>query len=100
MSNPAFLDREVQEELALRSVNPGVYERIQHYVNLRTELVHVLGRIMNNPTPHRISNVDVVSRRKGRVTARPWTDRSLDIEFPAPGGQVRSHSPLDIPLPV
>ncbi|KAI8683033.1 hypothetical protein NCS56_00427100 [Fusarium sp. Ph1] len=83
MSNPAFLEHEV----ALRSVNPSVYERILHTFNLMSRLVYVLGRIMDNSTPHMISNVDVVSRRKGRVTAQPWTDRSLDIEFPAPGGQ-------------
>lgn len=83
MSNPAFLEHEV----ALRSVNPSVYERILHTFNLMSRLVYVLGRIMDNSTPHMISNVDVVSRRKGRMTAQPWTDRSLDIEFPAPGGQ-------------
>ncbi|KAI8675164.1 hypothetical protein NCS57_00416600 [Fusarium keratoplasticum] len=87
MSNPRFLEREVQGQVALRSVNPSVYERILHTFNLMSRLVYVLERIMANSTPHMISNVDVVSRRKGRVTAQPWTDRSLDIEFPAPGGQ-------------
>lgn len=97
MSNPRFLEREVQGQIALRSVNPSVYERILHTFNLMSRLVYVLERIMANSTSHMISNADVVSRRKGRVTAQPWTDRSLDIEFSAPGGQVCSHFPWITP---
>ncbi|RSL73216.1 hypothetical protein CEP54_000548 [Fusarium duplospermum] len=86
MSDPFFLER-TMEGHALRSVNPSVYERILHTFNLMRRLAYILESIMSNSAPRTITNVDVVSRRKGRGARQPWADRSLDIEFPAPGGQ-------------
>lgn len=93
MHGPDVLERLPQGHVTLQSVNPSLHERILRTLNLMSRLVYVLECIMANFTPRMASNVDVVSRRKGRVAAQPWTDRSLHIEFPAPGGQVCSHSP-------
>ncbi|RSL51686.1 hypothetical protein CEP53_008345 [Fusarium sp. AF-6] len=86
MSDPFFLEC-AMEGPVLQSVNPSVYERILHSFNLMRRLSYVLERIISNSTPRTVTGVDVVSRRKGGGVKQPWADRSLDIEFPAPGSQ-------------